>query len=96
MGLSIGRRCGGAVVRNTIKRRLREAFRLLQSELCTVEGGAGFDYVVTANPHEPIGTSEYGAALRWCASKLRADWRQRRSAADAAGTGGAGRAGGDG
>lgn len=35
LGLSIGRRVGGSVVRARLKRHLREAFRLLQHELPT-------------------------------------------------------------
>ena len=41
LGVSVGKSCGGAVVRNRIKRLLREAFRQNQDRI-----PAGFDYVL--------------------------------------------------
>ena len=46
LGLSVSRRVGNAVVRNAWKRRLREAFRLVQSRL---PGGHDFVVVVRSN-----------------------------------------------
>ena len=34
MGLTVPRAIGGSVVRNRIKRRIREAFRLHRAEIC--------------------------------------------------------------
>ncbi len=41
IGISVGKACGGAVVRNRLKRLVREAFRLNQDKVAQ-----GFDYVV--------------------------------------------------
>lgn len=45
LGLIVGRRFGGAVARNRIKRQLREVFRLRQHEL-----PAGLDVVIRPRP----------------------------------------------
>lgn len=76
LGLSIGRRVGAAVRRNAIKRRLREAFRLAQSDLPASLTGR-YDYVVVARPHEPMATSGYVVVLLDLAGRLDADLRSR-------------------
>jgi ribonuclease P protein component len=78
LGLAVGRRCGAATVRNTIKRRIREAFRLLQHDLPSAPEGHGYDLVVSVAPHEPVETARYGDLLAWCCARLDGEHRKRR------------------
>lgn len=59
LGLSIGRRVGNAVARNALKRRLREAFRLLRHEIPEPPGGGNYDLVISARPHDLLGSGAY-------------------------------------
>ncbi len=55
LGVSVGKSCGGAVVRNRLKRLVREAFRQSQDRI-----RPGFDYVVMISPQwsEGLGDNE--------------------------------------
>lgn len=83
LGLSIGRRCGNAVMRNVIKRRLREAFRLHQHDLPQREGDppecGGYDFVITAGKHEPLSVERYAEMLLSSAAELHREWTKRLS-----------------
>ena len=58
LGLSLPKRVGNAVVRNRIRRRLREAFRLQQHDW-----PSGVDVVINVRQHESLKTSKYGTLL---------------------------------
>lgn len=72
LGLSVSRKVGNAVVRNRIKRRLRDSFRRLQHDL-----PAGYDLVITVRRHEPLPQPDYDRALRDAADALHARWTDR-------------------
>lgn len=72
LGLSIGRRVGKAVARNTVKRRLREAFRHVQHDL-----PRGYDVVVTVIPHVPLMLADYQRLLTACLVALHQEWEKR-------------------
>lgn len=57
VGLSVSNRVGGAVVRNRVKRRLREIFRT-ELEPANGDSDAGWDFVVTARPQAAEATYE--------------------------------------
>lgn len=74
LGLSVPRRVGSAVVRNRVKRLIREAFRISQHDW-----PRGYDVVVVVRPHEPAGLADYQRMLLWLMRALHVEW-ERRSA----------------
>lgn len=72
LGLSVGRQVGGAVVRNRLKRLLREAFRLEQRAF-----PMPLDLIISARAHDEHPLSDYRAALRHAAEHLARVWLKR-------------------
>jgi ribonuclease P protein component len=79
LGLSVGRRVGGAVDRNRVKRVLREAFWQEAGAL-----PAGSDYVVVARPEAlELAAREGTAGMRRALAELVEGVGPRRDEADA-------------
>jgi ribonuclease P protein component len=74
LGLSVPGAVGNSVVRNRIKRLLREAFRQLQHDL-----PCGYDLVIAVRPHAPLILAEYQRILSAILVKLHREWERVRS-----------------
>ena len=72
LGVSVGRKLGGAVERNRIKRLLREAFWTNAASL-----RPGHDFVIVVRPHAPLMLADYQRLLSGMAVKLHAAWAKR-------------------
>ena len=59
LAVSMGRKCGNAVHRNAIRRRIREGYRLAQHEF-----PAGLDILLVVRPHPQLSVVEYQQRLR--------------------------------
>ncbi|MCG3137682.1 MAG: Ribonuclease P protein component [Phycisphaerae bacterium] len=70
LGLSVGRRLGGAVVRNRHRRLIREAFRLLRA----AQQFPGFDVIVIPHSTQPPTRVEYQDVLQEFLPRLIAKW----------------------
>ena len=73
LGMSVSRRVGKAVIRNRIRRRLREAFRYLQRDV-----PEGYDVVINVRPHEPLRLAAYQRMLARALRSLHQQWARRK------------------
>lgn len=80
LGLSVGRRVGGAVERNAVKRRLREAFRQVRAELPMPAEGA-YDVGVAVRPHDRKKPAEYAELISSAVGRAHRELCKRAEAA---------------
>lgn len=69
LGLSVGKRVGNAVTRNAVKRRLRDAFRVVAADWD--DASPGLDIVIVARSRRVDAPDVYAELLRSGLGKLR-------------------------
>jgi ribonuclease P protein component len=72
LGLSVSRKVGPAVRRVAIKRRLREAFRLMPEE-----SRGAYDLVITVRKHPAEKLAAYEGWMEACLAALDKEWKRR-------------------
>ena len=73
--ISIGRKVGNAVVRNGIKRAIREAFRLSRAGW-----PAAYDLVIVVRPHDKLDLADYQLRLDAVVTKVHRRWTAKTKA----------------
>ena len=76
LGLSIGKRVGGAVARNRTKRLIREAFRLSQRDF-PAGPSAGLDLVVSVRTTTELDFKTCREAMLIMAASIAREWQRR-------------------
>lgn len=71
LGLSISKQAGNAVVRNSMKRKIREAFRHLQHSL-----PMGYDIVVTMHQDNKMTTNQFEQLLASTLEEYEQKWKK--------------------
>lgn len=82
LGLAVGRRVGHAVLRNRVKRLIREAFRHERPDLPRPAPGAAYDIIVSARAHALLPLSAYRRTLADLVGRCHREHERRARRAD--------------
>lgn len=81
LGLAVSARMGGAVVRNRLKRMVREAFRLehaaWREQIAAGAAASGLDLIVSVRSVKRLALEDCRSLLRALVAECANEWRRR-------------------